>query len=575
MTEPINGKANGTDLPVVGELTLGDYLGVLRRRGALLWGVVAAVVLAGVLVAYRLPPTYASTGILLAEQPEIPEHVVRSTVPYDPDDRVRIITQRVLTNENLGNIIAEQQLYLPLQPGSPAAIEEFREHLSLAAEDPDILENLLGPSQAAESMAFSLSFSDPSPQVARDVTRSLVALYLEGNQQARRRQAEDTTRFLTQEAEGLEVEIEEREEQLTAFKREHIGSLPSDADRGLEDRAERDLEAVEQEIRSLRERRDLAAAALAQLSPNAPVVDETGQPILGPDERRTLLERRYAQLSSIYGQDHPDVQKVIRELNALRASGVAPSADEQALATELAAREEELAAARARYSADHPDVQRLERSVAGLRVALANESPSRAAYAQAPDNPQYVQRQSQLRTTEADLAAALDRRDELTARLADFDRLAAVAPDVERELGALTRGYEQLLTQYGDVQSKLREAQMAANLESEGRGDRFTVLQSPQLADSPLHPNRIAVLLLTLIVAFALGTGTVAVAERCDATVRHPRDVAEHFGAPPLVAIPCVFNNDDFRRRSNRRFGLVAFATVWVATIAYIVMTPA
>ena len=33
-------------------------------------------------------------------------------------------------------------------------------NLALAAEDPDILENLLGPSQAAESMAFSLSFSD-------------------------------------------------------------------------------------------------------------------------------------------------------------------------------------------------------------------------------------------------------------------------------------------------------------------------------------------------------------------------------------------------------------------------------
>jgi uncharacterized protein involved in exopolysaccharide biosynthesis len=186
-----------------------------------------------------------------------------------------------------------------------------------------------------------------------------------------------------------------------------------------------------------------------------------------------------------------------------------------------------------------------------------------------------VERRGQIRTIEADLAAALNRRNELSARLSQFERLANVAPDVERELGMLTRGYEQLQAQYGDVQSKLREAQMAANLEIEGRGDRFTVLQAPQIATSPANPNRIAVLLLTLVVAFALGTGMVAFVERCDSTVRHPRDVTERFGAPPLVAIPCVFNDDDVRRRSHRRLAAVALASLWVATIAFLVMTPA
>jgi uncharacterized protein involved in exopolysaccharide biosynthesis len=268
------------------------------------------------------------------------------------------------------------------------------------------------------------------------------------------------------------------------------------------------------------------------------------------------------------------VQKTLRELNGLRSSGVASTSGNQALTAELAAREEELEAARTRYAPGHPDVQRLERTVANLKAALAN-TPSRAVYSLAPDNPQYVERRSQIRTMEADLAAAIDRRDALNARVAQLERLANVAPEVERELGTLTRGYEQLLSQYGDVQSKLREAQMAANLEIEGRGDRFTVLQAPQIATSPANPNRIAVLLLTLVVAFALGTGMVAFVERCDSTVRHPRDVTERFGAPPLVAIPCVFNDDDVRRRSHRRLAAVALASLWVATIAFLVMTPA
>jgi len=576
MTPETHIDATLSAAPGGAEPTVGDYLGVLKRRGGLLCTVIAITVLAGVAIAYRVPPTYASTGILLAEQPEVPEHVVRSTVPYDPDDRVRIITQRVLTNENLAKIVAEQQLYRPFEPGSPDALEAFREHLALSAEDPDILENLLGPSKAAEVMAFSLSFTDTSPRVARDVTQGLVALYLDENQRARRQQADDTTQFLVEQAKRLETEIETREQRLTEFKRKHLGSLPTDVDRQLVDRVQRDIESVDSEIRSLRERRDLASSALAQLSPNVPVVDENGQAILGPDERRTVLERRYTQLSAIYSQDHPDVQKIRRELETLRGAGVAPGSDNSALRLELAAREEELAAARTRYSADHPDVQRLERAVATLREQLVRPpAPAARTSVAPPDNPQYIQRDVQLRATQADLAAALERRRALDARLAELDRHTAAAPDVERELNALSRGYEQLLAQYDDVQAKLREAEIAANLESAGRGDRFTVLQAPQLPTMPVRPNRIAVLLLTLIVAFTLGTIAAAVAERYDATVRHPRDVSEFFGIPPLVAVPVVRNAADIRRQARRRFATAVWGSLWLSTIVFLVMTPA
>jgi uncharacterized protein involved in exopolysaccharide biosynthesis len=518
---------------------------------------------------------YASAGILLAEQPEVPEHVVRSTVPDDPQDRVRIITQRVLTNENLAEIITENRLYPAVDSESIEALSQFRDHLSLGAEDPDILEDMLGPSRAGDAMAFSLTFRDPSPRVARDVARSLVTLYLDENQRARREQAQGTTRFLTQEAQRLEAEIEERERSLAAFKREHLGSLPTDANRQLTDRLERDLDSVEQEIRSLRARRALGVSELTQLSPYANVVDEDGQTILGPEERQTLLERRYAQLSAIYSQDHPDVLKVSRELATLRAAGNTSGFDAGSLQAELTLREAQLADARVRYSPDHPDVQRLGRTVEGLRAALAGASNAGGAYRPPADNPQYIQRQVQLESTEFELQAAINRASELNARLAELERRSVAAPEIERELSSLNRGYDQLLAQYGDVERKLREAEIATNLESEGRGDRFTVLQSPPMHASPERPNRIAVLLLTLIAAFTLGTGAVAVVERCDTTIRHPRDVSDHLGTPPIVAIPYVFNANDVRRLSRQRTFAVALSCLWVGAIIFLVMTPA
>jgi uncharacterized protein involved in exopolysaccharide biosynthesis len=454
------------------------------------------------------------------------------------------------------------------------ALYEFRGHLSLSAEDPKILEDLLGPSQAGDAMAFSLTFLDPSPQVARDVARDLVDLYLEENQRARREQAEQTSRFLTQERERLEVEIDDREESLAAFKAKHAGGLPNDFDRDLIDRVERDLQSVDQEIRSLRDRRAMYSSELAQLSPHAPVVDEEGQNILGPDERRTLLERRYSQLSAIYSQDHPDVLKVRREIAALRSTGYASASDGGALQAELAARQEELAAARSRYSADHPDVQRLERTVNGLRAALT-QAATLGTSSTVPDNPQYVQRKLQLEATESELQLALARRNELGGRLTQFEQRAVAAPEVEREFNALNRGYEQLLAQYDDVERKLREAEIAVNLESEGRGDRFTTIEPPQLPSSPERPNRLAVLLLTLITALTLGACGVALAERADTTIRHPRDVAEHLGMPPLVAIPFVANAADVRRHVRRRVLVTAIGCLWLGAIAFLIVTPA
>ena len=179
---------------------------ILRRRGSLFLAVAAIVVLIGVAVAYRSTPMYSSRGVLLAELPNVSETAVR--LPQNrPEARVRIITQRVMTNANLQKIIEERGLY-PDLAGMPAeARARFMSNLKPSAEDPQILESLLGTTRPEGALAFSMAFSDASPRVARDVADDLVALYLGANREARREQASETIRFLTQEANRLDKEI--------------------------------------------------------------------------------------------------------------------------------------------------------------------------------------------------------------------------------------------------------------------------------------------------------------------------------------------------------------------------------
>jgi uncharacterized protein involved in exopolysaccharide biosynthesis len=281
------------------------------------------------------------------------------------------------------------------------------------------------------------------------------------------------------------------------------------------------------------------------------------------------------QLSTTDSKDHPDVQKVRREMEALSAQTGLPAFDRETLQSELVARQDELAQARDRYSPDHPDVKRLERTVEGLQAQMKSTPlrGSRTSIA-TPDNPVYIQKQVQLRGTTIDLDAAVQRRDQLRTRLNQLEGHLTATPEVQREYGNLTRGYEQLLTQYNDVEQKLRQSETALNLESENSAERFTVLEAPGVPSSPASPNRLAVLLLTFVIAGALGAAAVAVAERHDGTVRSVRDVTAHLEIPPLVAIPYVNNQADLRRRTRTRLIAATAVCVWASLIVFLIATP-
>jgi uncharacterized protein involved in exopolysaccharide biosynthesis len=543
-----------------------------------LLSVAAVVVLIGVAVAYRSTPLYSSRAVLLAELPQVSEAAVR-LAQNRPEARVRIITQRVLTNDNLQMIIDDLDLFPDLagMPAEARARLRDTKYLKFSAEDPAILESLLGTTRPEGAFAFSIKFNDPSPLVARDVTNALVSLYLEENREARREQAAETIRFLTQEANRLDKEIAAREMRLAEFRTENAGALPelAESNRQLLDRAGRDLDTVDQEIRTLRERQSLYTSELGLLSPSSPLTNEQGAPVLSPYDRLKVLQREYLNLSSIYSADHPDVQKKRRELEALAQSTGLPAFDRATLESELQGLEDQLAAARDRYGPDHPDVRMLERSVESARKALASTptTPARRMPT-TPDNPAYIQKQAQLSETTVALKAALERRDQLRADYDDLTRRLQVTPEIERESSALTRGLEQLIEQYNNTQTQINQAQIALNLEEDPTSERFTVLEQPTIASSPSSPNRFAVLILSLAIAAALGAAVVAVAERSDQAVRNAQDVVDYLEMPPLVGIPYVENRADLNRRARRRLVAATVVSLWIGAIFLMVVTP-
>jgi uncharacterized protein involved in exopolysaccharide biosynthesis len=552
-----------------------DVVEILRRRGALFLWVAAVVVLIGVAYAYRSTPMYTSRGVLLAESPRVSEAVVRAV---QPESRVTLITQRVLTDENLQKIIDEHGLY-PDLAGMPAeARGRFMDNLEPSAEDPQILESLLGTTRPEGAFAFSLSFTDPSPRVARDVAADLVALYVAENREARREQAAETIRFLTQEARRLETEIAEREQRVAEFRIKNAGALPelASSNRELLERTGRDLDAVEQEIRTLRDQQALYSSQLALLSPSITLQNEQGGTVLSDYDRLKVLQREYLRLSSMYRPDHPDVRATRRDLEKLAESTGLPAFDRATLESELRGLEDQLTGERTQYGADHPNVKALERAVDAARKELqsAPATPTTRRLPTTPDNPAYIQAQVQLQAAQNGLRAAIQRRDELNKRYEELTKLLQVTPEIERESSALMRGLEQLVAQYENTQAAINDAQFTLNLEEDPNSERFTVLEEPRMAASPTSPNRFAALILTLAIAVALGAVVVAAAERSDQAVRNAQDVVDYLEIPPLVGVPYVENRVDLKRRARRRLLAASIVSLWIGAIFLMVVTP-
>ena len=78
-----------------------------------------------------------------------------------------------------------------------------------------------------------MSFADPDPAVARDVTKRLAELFVQENVKSREVIAESSTEFLQHELDVLKAQLEVKERALAQFKQTYLGQLPEQMDANL------------------------------------------------------------------------------------------------------------------------------------------------------------------------------------------------------------------------------------------------------------------------------------------------------------------------------------------------------
>ena len=536
--------------------TLQDYAAMFHRRRTLIVLVGGLLLCLSLAAAFLWPATYKSMATILIEEQEIPSELVHSTITGYADQRIETIKQQVMSRTTLLKVVEQYNLYPDLRRTNLAeeVVRRFTKDIAVDVISADVVnKHTQQPTKA--TIAFTVMYQSNSPDLAQKVANELTSLFLGQNLKSRERSAQEATSFLQQEAENLSKHIGEVDDKIAKFKNRASGALPELMPLNLQlmSQSDRELMDIEQQIRTFEERKNYLEGELATIKPNTPIMSVTGERILDSTERIRSLRAEYAGASANRSSDHPDILKMKQEIEALeKETGQPPDVEEAS--KRLIDAQATLATASKRLGSEHPDVIQARRTVEALEqeVHQLGSSPLRKPMLR-PENPAYINLQAQLNSATSSLNALLATRAVVKRRLQDYATRIERTPVMEPDYLHLSRDRDTSGQKYQDIRSRLLEAKVSEGLEVQRKGERFSLIDPPNLPESPDKPNRFAIVLLGFLVAIGGGIGSGAVAESLDRSIRSPKQLARLTLLTPLAVIPFMPNDQDLSRAVTRK----------------------
>jgi len=545
-------------------------LAIARRWKYIILIPTVVLLVASLMLALFLPPVYQSSATILIEQQHIPSELVKSTVTSYADERIKLIEQRVMTVTNLSKVIDKYSVYANKREklSQSELVDLFKENASVELMNADVT-NKGGRSRA--TIAFKLMFFDKSSTIAQRVANELVTLFLSENVRARTQSAEETSKFLEEEAEKVRIETQKIENDIAVYKQKYNESLPElmPVNLSMISRIESDLEQLSLQEKLTTERRISLVAQLAATSPSKPVVSQ-GQNGNSHTTVSSLSELKALENSLLgkYNESHPDVQHVRRQIENLEKED---AKIQSAGNSELVEARQNLRVLKEKYSDDHPDVKALQRKIADLESK--EDGTSKVLNQQTKrnndlgiNNPVYLQLKSEMDIAEVELQNIKMQRVNLQQKLQNLEKNISQTHQVERGYAELERDLENHKGKYQELRAKESEAKLAQTLEEEQKAESFTLIEPPVEAIKPIKPNRLKVFLIGIIISIGGGVGSGFLAEFMFGGVRGSSGLAAVTGFEPLVVIPYIPNKaDELRARHT-------WTTFWIVSLVGILV---
>jgi len=517
-------------------LDLQRYLSVIRRRHLLfliplllgwlgVWG-----------ASWVLPARYKSSTLILVEQPTMPKDYVEPNVTDDLQDRLKSISQQILSRTRLLLIIDKLHLY---EGGRTQITPDDKVELMRKQIDVELVRD----NDYAKITAFRVNYSAKDPRVAQQVTSELTDLFISENLKVRQQESEGTTQFIASQLENARGNLAEQEAKVREFQGLHEGSLPSQQASNLQilSGLQSQLQNEQDALNTAKQQRVYLQSLIEQfrgLHGATRTADGTPTGLSAIDQELERLKTKLTDLSSHYTARYPEVQSVKDQIAATQK------------------RREDLAAElKSKGSGSQQST--------GHAAAHDEEDTSQSTPA--------LQLQGQLQANQSEIANREQSIAGLKARINEYQARLNAEPAVEQQLADLTRGYDQSKADYDSLLKKKNDSEMATSMEQMQQGERFTMIDPPSLPVKPDFPNRLKLCGIGLGVGLALGLIVAGGFEVLDDRLYIEKEIKTLLPVAILCEIPEVLlPSDDRRSMKNKALGwstaALVFATILVGS---------
>jgi len=190
---------------------------------------------------------------------------------------------------------------------------------------------------------------------------------------------------------------------------------------------------------------------------------------------------------------------------------------------------------RQHYSEEHPDIVKCRSEIAQIEESLGQEPQGARVSRRRPDNPAYIALDSELAGVCTEIRSSEAQLSDLRERLSGYRRNVWASPQVETEYKGLMMARDNTRAKYDDLMRKVMEARVSQGLEREQKGERFTIIDPARMPEKPCRPNRMAIVLIGLVLAAGTGVGCGALREYADKSVRSETDLFSETSFPVLA----------------------------------------
>ncbi|MGA7294472.1 MAG: Wzz/FepE/Etk N-terminal domain-containing protein [Terriglobales bacterium] len=515
------------------ELTMDDYLAMLRRRLKVILIPTLIAPLAGFMVSHAFPPKYTSQATVLVEGQKVPDSYVQPVITSDFTERVQTLSEEILSPSRLRPMLESLGLAEAETPDQEAKlISNIQQNMQLepvitsmtaaAQQNPNVKK--AKPSASNEPVpGFTVNYIDSKPDRAQKICNALTSMIVDQNLRSRSDVARSTTDFLARQVDEAKHELDDQDAKLAAFKKQYFGELPSDVDNNL-----RILSSLNSQL------------------------DATTQTLSRAEQDKSYTE-------SLLGQQIATWKNTQLSTNP------------QTLQQELAVLQAQLLQLQARYTDDHPDVIKTKADIAEIQKKLnqintatakaeatAADSTKKPSDTDAGDSasasepPEIHQLRVQIHQYQDVIAQATLDQKRLQTQINTYEARTAMSPTIEEQYKVLTRDNDNAQAFYQTLLAKESSAALGTSMEDQQEGEQMQIVASAGLPASPSFPNR--PLFAAAGMALGLGAGLMVaiMLEFSDRAIRTEKDASAIMDLPLLISLPWL--GDEQEEITHRRF---------------------